>query len=250
MCQSDISCSHSRGVVAISPAKGYILSSQSEAHENDNMRVMRIKKFSPAFFAFALAMAALFGLAQQVEAKKRASIQVSAVEFDGRAYLVSFSLKGAFTEDMERAILAGIPTTFTYFFKIQHDVSVLADETIHAFQIVRTVRYDSIRQSFSIFLGEKDSVTTAKTLSEARAIMTIFDSIGIHVPIAPSSGEGYYLMIRAQMEKVELPPAISKLFNFFFQSFLSSLWRFETPWMRINLPAPSPDAHPGKGMTP
>jgi Domain of unknown function (DUF4390) len=229
---------------------GYILSPQSEAHEIDDMRAMRIGKFNPAFFAFALVMAALFGLAHQVEAKERASIHVSAVEYDGRAYLVSFSLNGAFTEDMERAILAGIPTTFTYFFKIQHDVSVLADETIHAFQIVRTVRYDSIRQSFSIFLGEKGSVTTAKTLSEAKAIMAIFNSIEIHVPIAPSSGEGYYLMIRAQMEKVELPPAISRLFNFFFQSFLSSLWRFETQWTRIDLPAPQPGAIPGKGTAP
>ncbi len=203
-------------------------------------------RYPAAFFALALAVAALFVVTGRAEAKAHARIEIGAVKYDGKAYLVSFKLVDAFTEDTDRAILAGIPTTFTYFFKIQHDVSVLADETILTFQIVRTIRYDSIRQSFSIYMGEKDSVTTAKTFAEAKKIMAVFKDVKIHAPTSSSSGEGYYLLIRAQMEKVELPPTISKLFNFFFQSFLSSLWRFETSWVRVDLEAPDQVAAPDK----
>ncbi|MCA9239265.1 MAG: DUF4390 domain-containing protein [Planctomycetales bacterium] len=69
---------------------------------------------------------------------------------DGQAYLVSFQVDGAFTEDLEEAIQAGIPTTFTYLFRVKRHVTAWFDERIAEFQVRRTVDYDNIREVYTV----------------------------------------------------------------------------------------------------
>ncbi|MCZ7582955.1 MAG: DUF4390 domain-containing protein [Deltaproteobacteria bacterium] len=170
----------------------------------------------------------------------------------GQAYLVSFRVEGAFTPDMEEAIRSGIPTSFTYFFRVFRYVPGWIDENVFEFQVRRTVHYDNIRDTFTVLLGEKGETITVKNFNEAKSLMTAFNEMPVSVLSAFSREDAYYIKVKAQMEKIDIPFPFGLDFLFFF----TTIWDFETSWTRIELkpasarqtPAPSPA--PAEGAAP
>lgn len=182
------------------------------------------------------ALLALSVWAPDVHARQKARITGTSCRFENQSFLISFRVDGAFSEDMDQAVMYGILTSFTYFFRVFRKGAFFTDEKIQEFQFVRTVRYDTIRRSFSVFLGDRGVSLNVKTLAEAKKKMTEFKDLPLVIPDA-TTGARYYVQIKAQMEKVELPAGIRELFNIF-TSFFASLWGFETPWARIDLVGP------------
>ncbi len=180
---------------------------------------------------------AFFGAPPNAHARDKAVISGTSARFDGRIYHVAFRVEGAFSEDIERAVLSGLPATFTYYFRLFRILNVWPDELVQEFQVVRTIQYDNIRQSYTVTQGEKTAPVKTRNAAEAHKLMTEFSDMTLAGSGNLPAGS-YFLLVKAQMEQVTLPAGIDRLF--FFTSFLSGLWGFDTIWTRIDLPARTP----------
>lgn len=133
-----------------------------------------------------------------------------------------------FKTDMESAILAGAPTVFTLLLDVYQPRSVVWDKKISSSEIRRTIKYDNIKKTFSIFNnGDKTPVVFPDFESAQRAMA---DLSGI--PVVPLKnlirGNKYYLKMKVKIDKVRLPLHMEYVLLFV------SFWDFETTWYRQN----------------
>jgi len=197
---------------------------------------------------FLLATAVILLVAKGEAGAESARIVNGKSRVSGKAFLVSFQVEGAFTPDLEEAVMSGVPTSFTYFFRVFRDAPGLRlDERVFQFQVRRTVHYDNIRQTFTILMGEKGSTVTVKSFEAAKEKMTVFSDMPVSMVGALLSEDPYYLSVKARMEKVQFPFPFEMDFVFFF----TSLWVFQTKWTRIELkPATPLPTEPPRTATP
>jgi len=134
-------------------------------------------------------------------------------------------LENCFTKDMDTAILAGVPTTFTVVLDLYRERSYWWDEKISRKLIKNTVRYDSVKKIFSVSSTECETAVFDDFESAKRAMA---DLSGIVVfPLKNmKKNETFYIMIKAELDKVRLPLHMENVL------FFVSLWDFETAWYR------------------
>ena len=103
------------------------------------------------------------------------------------------------------------------------------DRKISDIQIKSTLKYNSLKEEFSVlrpWKNEKPVITPS--FETAKSLMTEMDNLTI-IPLKQLvKGDKYQLRIKAKLDKVTLP--LSLHYVFFFVSF----WDFETNWYLIN----------------
>ena len=143
--------------------------------------------------------------------------------------LTYFGVKNAFTGKIDQAVKNGVPTTFSFYVSLYKITNSLLDKEIADIQIKSTVKYNSLKEEFSIsrpWKDEKPSVT--KSFEEAKSWMTEVDNLRV-IPLKNLiKGDKYQIRIKAELDKVTLP--LSLHYVLFFVSF----WDFETDWYVIN----------------
>ncbi len=143
--------------------------------------------------------------------------------------LTYFEVQNAFTEKAIQAVENGIPTSFSFYVTLYKTTSTLFDKTIADIQIKSTVKYNSLKEEYTVsrdWKDEKPSVT--KSFEEAQTWMAEVDNLAV-IPLDQLiKGDKYQIRIKAELEKVTLP--LSLHYIFFFVSF----WDFETDWYVIN----------------
>lgn len=143
--------------------------------------------------------------------------------------LTYFEVQNAFTEKMTQAVQNGIPTSFSFYVTLYKTTSTLFDKKIADIQIKSTVKYNSLKEEYTVsrdWKDEKPAVT--KSFEEAKLWMTGVDNLTV-IPLERLiKGDKYQIRIKAELEKVTLP--LSLHYVFFFVSF----WDFETDWYVIN----------------
>jgi len=138
---------------------------------------------------------------------------------------VSFRVKDAFTEEIEEAIRSGMPTSFTYFVRLDRVRALWPDETIGEVSFKHTVKYDTLKEEYEVSLDERGGapVRTGKA-DEMKSLMTTCTDVQV-TPGAPlKAGEDYELMIKAELRAVD-PPFLLKYMLFFMD-----IWDLETDW--------------------
>jgi Domain of unknown function (DUF4390) len=139
--------------------------------------------------------------------------------------LVYFNTKGCFTPEMNKAIMSGIPTTFTFFLEIYKPRNFWPNKKLSAVQLHHTIKYDSLREEFNLTLSERGSQTLiVKEFSKAQEIMADVSNIQL-IPLKQlERNNQYQLRIKAELNKVTLPLYLHYIL------FFVSLWDFETDW--------------------
>jgi hypothetical protein len=139
--------------------------------------------------------------------------------------LVYFNTKGCFTSDMNKAILSGIPTTFTFLLEIYKPRSFWPNKKLSAVRLHHTVKYDSLREEFNLTLSERgNQAFPVKEFSKAQEIMADVSNIQM-IPLKQlERNNQYQLRIKAELNKVTLPLYLHYIL------FFVSLWDFETDW--------------------
>ncbi len=145
---------------------------------------------------------------------------------DATHVLVYARVTNCFTKDMEAAILAGVPTTFTFLMDLYQERRNWLDKRITRLTVRHTIKYDIVKKLFSVSSdGEKEP---ALFQDYASAKLAMADINGL--PLVPMKllqrNEYYYVQIKAKLEKVRLPLNMEYVF------FFVSLWDFETDWYR------------------
>ena len=139
--------------------------------------------------------------------------------------LVYFLVRGSFTEDMRRAILKGVPTTFRYRVELYKKISFYPDKKISSVTINRTIKYDTLRNDFTLEMGVGDGPpVTVKEFFKARELLTEVNALKLAKLDQLEPDRTYYVRIKAELNKVRLPFYLHYVF------FFVSLWDFETDW--------------------
>lgn len=143
--------------------------------------------------------------------------------------LTYFEVKNAFTDKINQAVKNGIPTTFSFYVSLYKVSNSLLDTEIADIKIKSTIKYNSLKDEFSISRPWKDEKTSVtKSFEEAKSWMTEVDNLSI-IPLKNLiKGDKYQIRIKAELDKVTLP--LSLHYVLFFVSF----WDFETDWYLIN----------------
>ncbi|MEN8211035.1 MAG: DUF4390 domain-containing protein [Thermodesulfobacteriota bacterium] len=143
--------------------------------------------------------------------------------------LTYFDVKKAFTTEINRAVLNGIPTTFSFYVTLYKTQGSWFDKKISDIQIKSTLKYNALKKNFSVLRSwkEKDSVVV-QSFKEAKSLMTEIDNLKILPLNQLIKGDKYQLRIKAKLDKVTLP--LSLHYVLFFVSF----WDVETNWYVIN----------------
>ena len=137
-------------------------------------------------------------------------------------------LVNGFKPEMELAVLAGIPAIFTLQLEVYQKRSFSWDKKIAAHEIKRTIKYDNLKKTFSVYNNGNAQPVIFSDFESAQKAMADFNGI-IAVPLASLvKGGNYYILIKVKMDKVRLPLHMENVF------FFVSYWDFETAWERQN----------------
>jgi hypothetical protein len=184
-------------------------------------RHKKIKKTSKLFVAVLLL---LLVLATTLTAKQ-AQIADIIVTNNQDSLLVYFYTKGCFTPEMNKAIMSGIPTTFTFFLELYKPRNFWPNKKLVASKLNHTIKYDSLREEFQVTLSERGNQTfILKDFAKAQEMMADVSNVQV-IPLKQMERNNQYqLRIKAELNKVTLPLYLHYVL------FFISLWDFETDW--------------------
>jgi len=143
--------------------------------------------------------------------------------------LLYLNLEGAFSEKLHKAILSGVPATFSFLAKLNRVRPMLVDQEIADITVTHTINYDNLKKEFIVRRSWKNNAPeVSKSFSEAQKWMTEVNSLKI-IPLGQlEKGQQYQLRIKAEVNKQTLP------FYLHYVLFFISLWDIETDWYTID----------------
>ena len=147
-----------------------------------------------------------------------------------RDYLLLYlNLEGAFSEKLNKAILSGVPATFSFLAKLNKVRNIWIDQEIADITVTHTIKYDNLKKEFIIRRSWKNNEPeVTKSFNEAQTWMTEVNSLKI-IPLGQlEKGQQYQLRIKAEVSKQTLP------FYLHYVLFFISLWDIETDWYTID----------------
>ena len=141
--------------------------------------------------------------------------------------LLYFTLEGAFSENLEKAILSGVPATFTFNIGLYRVRNLWFNKEITYLKLTHTIKYDNLKKIFTVFRSwkEGDPVTTAD-VEEAKQLMCEIDSLQVFPLEAIQKGRQYQIRAMAEVSRLTLP--------LYLHYVLFSLWDVETDWYTID----------------
>lgn len=143
--------------------------------------------------------------------------------------LLYLNLEGAFREEMNKAILSGVPATFSFFAILNRTRNFWFDRAIADIEVSHTIVYDNLKKEFTVKRSWKeDNPEVTKSFKEAKRWMTEITSLKIIPLNRLEKGEQYQLRVKAEVSKKTLP------FYLHYILFFVSLWDFETDWYAID----------------
>jgi len=139
--------------------------------------------------------------------------------------VVYFDVENAFTTGIEKAVLSGVPTSFSFVATIYRTRNGWFDEKISELEIISTLKYNTLKQEFTIHRPWKtESPSVTSSFAQAKAMMVEIDNLRITPLSNLVMGEKYQIRIKAQLSKVTLPLYLHYIL------FFVSMWDFETDW--------------------
>ncbi len=142
--------------------------------------------------------------------------------------LVYLKVKNAFTKPIVKAIISGVPTTFSYFINLTEIRDVWMDKTIVEVTLTHTIKYNNLKKEFIITRSwDNGKPVQVKSFVKAKKIMTQIRGFKI-IPVSQlEKGKKYRISAKAKLSKMSLP------FYLHYLMVMASMWEFETGWYTI-----------------
>jgi hypothetical protein len=131
-----------------------------------------------------------------------------------------------FTKRMESAILAGVPTTFTFILDLYKERANWFDDKISSMVVKQTIKYDNVKKIFYISSSGTQKESEFQEFDGARKAMSELDGVVVASLKDLQKDSSYYVMIKVKLDKIRLPMHMEYVL------FFVSLWDFETDWHR------------------
>jgi hypothetical protein len=178
-------------------------------------------------FTILIAVCLLWGLSRPgLICALEAKISDFFITHNSRDVLVYFTVKDCFTKKMEEAILAGIPTSFTFFVEMNQE-RLVWDNSLVKMEIRHTIKYDNVRKLFYVTYSEQGSVPGEfRDFASAKRAMVEVNGLAVSPLKALQRESQYYVRVKVKLDKVQMPLIMEYVL------FFVSMWDFETEWYR------------------
>jgi len=155
-----------------------------------------------------------------------ANITVSNTRDDLLLYV---TLEGAFSPELKKVILSGVPATFLFLAKLHNVRNLWFDRKIADIEVTHTIRYDNLKKEFTVRRSWKNNdPEVTKSFEEAQKWMTRISNLKI-IPLSRlEKRQHYQLRTKAEVSKQTLP------FYLHYILFFVSFWDIETDWYAID----------------
>jgi len=176
----------------------------------------------------ALVLLLFFFISPEISSAKKARLS-DIIVTNTRDHLLSyFNVRDCFAEEMNRAIMNGISTKFTFIVKLYEIRSAWFDRKIADIKLTHTIEYNTLKSEFRLLLPEQNN-KKVKTKDFDRAKELMADVVALKVVRLNRLKRGvhYQLRMKAELDKIELP------FYLNYVLFFLSLWDFETDWYSV-----------------
>ena len=143
--------------------------------------------------------------------------------------LIYLNVEGAFKEKMKKAILSGVPATFSFIINLNLVRNLWLDNKIVDLKVTNTIKFNNLKNEFIVtrpWRHNKPFVT--RSFKEAMHLMTEIDSLKIISLDQLEKGKQYQIRAFAKLNKLTLP------FYLHYVLFFVSLLDFETDWYTID----------------
>ncbi len=141
--------------------------------------------------------------------------------------LLFATVKNSFTPEMEKGVKNGIPISFSFQVELDKVRDFWPDSTLVEEEIVHRLTYDSLKEEYSVELGEKHRTETTRSLARAEQLMADLNGLRVIARDRLEPDASYVLRIKATLVKTTLPLGMHYVLPF------TSLWDFETDWRAI-----------------
>lgn len=143
--------------------------------------------------------------------------------------LIYLNVEGAFREKMEKAIISGVPASFSFFITLYRSRNLWLDKKIADIKVTHTLKYNSLKKKFIVKRSwESGEPEVLQSFSEAQKLMAEINGLKI-VPLSElEKGRRYQIRAKAELGKITLPLYLHYVL------FFVSLWDFETDWYKID----------------
>lgn len=143
--------------------------------------------------------------------------------------LLYLNVEGAFTNEVEKAILSGVPTTFSFLVVLNRDRNLWMDEKIVEITVHHTIKYNNLKKEFVVSKSWEDSNSvTTQSFEEAKQLMSKVEGLTVLSLDNLMKGSLYKIRARAELGKLTLPLYLHYIL------FFASLWDFKTDWQYID----------------
>jgi hypothetical protein len=140
--------------------------------------------------------------------------------------ILYFKVEGCFTEDLQQAILSGVPTTFAFRASLVRVRNFWKDKKLASLELRHTIKYNNLKNEFVITRSEDNGRSiVVNSLGEAKNIMAEVENVRIAKLNGLERNHRYQVRIKAELSKITLPFYLHYVFRFFL-----FLWDFETDW--------------------
>ena len=143
--------------------------------------------------------------------------------------LVFLNVEGAFNDKIKKAVLKGVPATFSFYITLYQARNMWFDNKIADIKITHAIKYNSLKKEFVVTRSwEKDKPSITQSFEEAQKLMAEINSLKI-IPLGDlQKGSQYQIRAKAELGKLTLP------FYLHYILFFVSLWDVETDWYTID----------------
>ncbi|WDN89721.1 hypothetical protein BuS5_02689 [Desulfosarcina sp. BuS5] len=137
--------------------------------------------------------------------------------------------EGAFTEKMEKAIISGVPVSFSFFITLYEVRNLWPDKKVTEKKITHSIKYNNMTKEYTITRSlESGTPIVTKTFEKAQKLMSEIDNF-ILIPLNRlKKGKQYQIRSKAELMKMTLP------FYLHYVLFFVAMWDFETEWHTID----------------
>ncbi len=143
--------------------------------------------------------------------------------------LVCLKVRGAFGSEIKKTILSGVPTTFSFFIRLDETRTFWTDKTLTETVLTHTIKYNNLKNEFTIRRSwEGDRPMTVKSLEQAEKLMSEVEEYSIISLDKLKKGVSYEVWAMAKLSDMTLP---------FYLRILPvppPVARFETEWYSID----------------
>jgi hypothetical protein len=131
-----------------------------------------------------------------------------------------------FTKKMESAILAGVPTTFTFLVELYQERDKWFSKKIYATVAKQTIKYDNVKKIFYVSSAGAKLQSSFQDFETAKKAMAELNGVTVFPVKNLQKDKTYYIKIKAKLDKIQLPMHMESVL------FFISFWDFETDWYK------------------